>query len=196
MPRRALLPAAAGALAVAAFVGLAAAGLPIITRYMLLTGVVLALFAGAGLFGWRDLRPGPHRTWWARFAAVALLAVVVFVPDQARRIDRLSDALAVQAGIQDDLADAVRDGVPCRPVAVPNRRPIPLLALWLDERPEHIADAQAGPPRRGTYLRPATPEVARDYILDRRDRDRRVPPPPPGFARVGATAAWTAYARC
>jgi hypothetical protein len=90
----------------------------------------------------------------------------------------------------------VRDGVPCEPVAVPNRRPVPLLALWLDERPEDLVDAQAGPPTHGTYLRPATARVARDYILDRRDRDRRVAPAPPGFEVVRANPAWVALASC
>ena len=194
--RRVRLGAAAGVLAVAAFCVLAAAGLPIITRYLLPAGTLLALFAGAGAFGWRDLPAGPRRTWWARFGAVAIVALLVFVPDQARRVDRLSDALRVQAEIQDDLADVVRAGLPCPPAAVPNRRPVPLLALWLDERPEHVLDASARPPERGTYLRPRTARVARVFILDRRDRDRSVPPPPPGFRRERANAAWVAHARC
>src|SRR5204863_3478061 len=99
--------------------------------------------------------------------------------------ERLSSALSRQQSIQSDLAEVVRDRLPCRPVAVPNRRPIPLLALWLKLDPGAIADAQAGrAPGRGTYLAPRTPQVARDYILDKRDRDRSVPPPPAGFEPV------------
>jgi hypothetical protein len=194
--RRVRLGAGAGLLAVAAFCVLAAAGLPIITRYLLPTGAVLAIFAGAGAFGWLDLLPGAERTWWARFGALAIVVLLVFVPDQARRIERLGDALRTQETIQARLADVVRGGLPCEPLAVPNRRPIPLLALWLQRDPATIADAQAAVPARGTYVVPHTPAVARDYILDRRDRNRRVPRPPASFRRARGNPAWEVWARC
>jgi hypothetical protein len=194
--RRVRLGAAAGLLAAAAFCVLAAAGLPIITRYLLPTAAVLAIFAGAGALGWVDLLPGPQRTWWARFGALAIVVLVVFVPDQARRIERLGDALRTQEAIQGRLADVVRGGLPCDPLTVPNRRPIPLLALWLARDPATIADAQAAVPARGTYIVPHTPAVARDYILDRRDRDRRVPRPPAGLRPIRGNLAWEVWARC
>jgi hypothetical protein len=194
--RRARLGAASGVLAVAAFCVLAAAGLPIITRYLLLPAIVLALFAGAGVFGWRDLLPGAQRTWWARFGALALAGLLVFVPAQVRAIDRLDDALAKQDAIQGRLGDIVRGGLPCDPVAVPNRRPIPLLALWLEREPATMTDAQSAVPERGTYLYPRTARVARDYILDARDRDRRVPPPPAGFRRLRENPDWLLFSRC
>ena len=176
--RRVRLGAAAGLVALAAFCVLAAAGLPIITRYLLLIGTLLAIFAGAGAFGWLDLLPGRERTWWARFGLVALIVLALYVPSQAERIDRLGDALARQEAIQGKLGDLLADEPLREPVAVPNRRPIPLLALWLKLDPGAIVDAQDGVPPGGSYLVPATPQVARDYILDRRDRDRRIPPPP------------------
>ena len=195
--RRTRLAVAAGAISVAAFCVLAAAGLPIITRYVLLTGTLLAIFAGAGVFGWLDLPRGEQRTWWARFGALALVVLLLFVPGQAGRIGSLADALRRQESIQGDLERVVKDGVPCGPVAVPNRRPIPLLALWLKLDPATIVDAQsAGVPSRGTYLVPRTPQVARDYILDRRDRDREVRPPPASFRTVHSNAAWIAASGC
>lgn len=193
--RRVRLAAAAGLIAVAAFCVLAAAGLPIITRYLLLIGTLLAIFAGAGAFGWLDLLPGRERTWWARFGLIALLALALFVPSQAERIDRLGSALAKQEAIQGDLGDLVGDEPLRRPIAVANRRPIPLLALWLKLDPRSIADAQEGLPPRGSYLVPATAQVARDYILDRRDRDRRIPAPRAGFELRDENAAWRWYER-
>jgi hypothetical protein len=193
--RRVRLGAAAGLLALGAFCVLAAAGLPIITRYLLLCATLLAIFAGAGAFGWLELPPGRERTWWARFATVALVALAVFVPGQIGRIDRLEDALGRQEAIQGALGELVRDAPLPRPVAVPNRRPIPLLALWLELDPGALVDAQEdGLPRRGSYLVPATAKVARDYILDRRDRDRRIPPPPGAWTQVGRNDAWRGYA--
>ncbi|MEA2131841.1 MAG: hypothetical protein QOJ85_4732, partial [Solirubrobacteraceae bacterium] len=194
--RRARLGIAAGVLAVGAFCVLAAAGLPIITRYLLLTATLLALFAGAGVFGWLDLLAGPQRTWWARFGALALVGLLVFVPSQAQRIDRLSNALSTQESIQGQLGELVRDGLPCDPVSVPNRRPIPLLALWLERDPEAFANAQSAAPTRGTYIVPRTPEVARDYILDRRDRDRSVPPAPPDLRPLRANVDWSLASSC
>ena len=46
-----------------------------------------------------------------------------------------------------------------------------------------------------TWCRPAA-RVARQYILDPRDVDPRIPPPPPGFRPVGANASWRAFAQC
>lgn len=192
--RRVRLGVAAGVVALAAFCMLAAAGLPIITRYLLLTATLMAIFAGAGAFGWLDLLPGRERTWWARFGALALVALLVFVPGQAQRIDRLGAALARQEAIQGKLADLVRDEQLPAPVALPNRRPIPLLALWLQRDPRALVDAQEdGLPRHGSYIVPATARVARDYILDRRDRDRRIPAPPGDWPAARRNESWRLY---
>jgi hypothetical protein len=189
------LGALAGVLAVVAFCILAAGGLPIRTRYLLLVSCILAVFAGAGLFGWQGLRPGPRRTWWARFSALALVAFIVFVPLQARRIGNLRDALRIQDGIQQDLGEAVARAR-CTPFVVPNRRPVPLVALWRDVQPGAIADAQDGFPPSGTYVFPRTPTVARDYILDPSDLDRRVPAPPAGWHGQTGSASWRMAALC
>jgi hypothetical protein len=122
--------------------------------------------------------------------------LALYVPSQAGRIDRLGDALRRQESIQGDLGRVVDRGVRCQPVAVPNRRPIPLLALWLELDPGTIADAQARLPPRGTYLMPRTPKVASDYILDKRDLNRRVAPPSAGFRTVEANESWIAASRC
>ena len=189
------LGVAAGVLALAAFCVLAAAGLPIITRYLLLTATLLAIFAGAGAFGWLDLLPGRERTWWARFAVIALVALAIFVPGQAQRIDRLGNALARQEAIQGRLGDIVDDRRPADPVAVPNRRPIPLLALWLDLDPAAIVDAQGeGLAHARSYLVPANAKVARDYVLDRRDRDRRIAAAPTAWSAAARNDTWRLYA--
>jgi hypothetical protein len=59
-----------------------------------------------------------------------------------------------------------------------------------------VAVGQEHPPRRGTYVVPSTRRVARDYILDPRDVDQRIPPPPPGFRRTAANGSWRVYAAC
>jgi hypothetical protein len=192
---RIALGAAAGVVAMAAFCVLAGAGLPILGRYLLLPATLLAIFAGAGAFGWAELPRGhPWRRRWAWFGAVTLLALVAFVPSQVGRIGALRDALRIQDAVQRDL-HALTPRMRCPPVTVPNHRPVPLLALWLDAPPTRIAVAQEHPPRAGSYVLPSSPRVAREYILDPRDVDQSIPAPPPGFRPLGANASWRLFAR-
>lgn len=199
---RVRLAVAAGALALAAFVILAAAGLPILARYLLAPAAIGAILCGAGAFGWRSLPRGdPRRRPWAWFGLVTVVALLAFAPAQAERIDSLRDALRIQDGIQDDLRALVREppgalSADCLPAGVPNHRPVPLLALWMKVRPEDVVSLQERTIARGQYARPATPQVARDYVLDRRDRDKAIPPPPPGFNPVAGNGSWQVYKRC
>ena len=194
--RRVALGAAAGVTAIIAFCILAAAGLPILGRYLLAPATILAIFCGAGAFGWAELPRGhPWRQRWAWFGTLTLVGLVAFIPPQVDRIGDLRDALRIQDGIQDDL-HALTPHFPCTPVTVPNHRPVPLLALWLDVDPTQIAVAQEQRPRSGTYVLPTSQRAARQYILDPRDVDPRIPPPPPSFRPVGANASWRAFAQC
>jgi hypothetical protein len=199
---RARLGAVAGVVAFAAFCVLAAAGLPILGRYLLLPATILAIFCGAGVFGWAALERGDRwRRPWAWFGAVTIVLLVVFAPGQADRLEALRRALHRQDAIQADLAALARTPRPairasCAPLTVPNHRPVPLLALWLDVEPAAIVSAQVERPRRGTWITPAGGAVARDYVLDPRDRDRRIVPPPAGFAPAGANLSWRVFTRC
>jgi hypothetical protein len=200
--RRAVLGAAAGVLAIAAFCVLAAAGLPILGRYLLLPAAILAIFCGAGVFGWAELERGDRRRRpWAWFAVATVVLLAVFTPAQVDRIGALQRALDRQHAIQSDLAALAREPraairPSCAPVTVPNHRPIPLLALWLDVPPRSIVDAQEQRPPRGTWVTPANAAVARDYVLDPRDLDKRIVPPPPGYRPAGADASWRVSTRC
>ncbi|CAB4909416.1 unannotated protein [freshwater metagenome] len=102
--RRAVLGVGAAIAAGAGFFVLAAAGLPLLTRYLVFPATLLIVFAAAGLLGWRHL-DADHR-WrrpWQAFAVVALLAFVVFLPSQANRLDRLQSALSLQQRVIGDL---------------------------------------------------------------------------------------------
>lgn len=184
-----------------AFAVLAGAGLPIITRYLLLPAILLSLLAALALTGWTLLPAGDR----ARRPAVVLAALTTAVllalaPGQIDRIDRLRDAITIQTGILTDLRDTVQDGATrpaCAPLAVPNQRPVPQLALWLDLDPSAIVVAQQdGVPASGTYVRPVSDAVARRFVLDRRDEDREVPDAAAGMRPVAANRSWAVWARC
>lgn len=178
------LGALTAVVAFAAFCALAAAGLPILGRYLLPVAVLLAI-AGAGAI------TGPR---WAR--AVVAVALLAFVPAQIDRIASLRRALERQGTIQADLRSALDATRRCAPITVPNHRPRPLVALWFDVRPRAVLNAQDTTPRAGTFARPATRAVADDYVLDPRDRDRSIAQAPPGFAPAARNASWRILARC
>ena len=200
---RALLPAIVGVVAVGAFCVLAGAGLPILTRYLLLPAVMLAIFCGAGALGWLQLVRGDRRRRpWAAFGAVVGVLLIVFAPAQVRRLDRLQAALATQGRILADLRGLtvplrgrgvaeLRAG--CGPLTVPNQRAVPHLALALALSPRDIRNAQERPPLSGVYLVPSSPRVARQFVLNRIDERRAVVPVPPGFRQSGSSGAWRVY---
>ncbi|HEV2754009.1 MAG TPA: hypothetical protein VGV36_09280 [Solirubrobacteraceae bacterium] len=202
--RGVLLGAAAGVAGVLAFAVLAAAGLSILTRYLLLAATILALFAGAGLVGWRRLAPeDPWRRPWMAFAVVVLGVLAAFLPSQLDRLANLRAALLTQQAIVAGLEALVRPrdavAIPpgCAPLTVPTRRAVPYLALWTGAPAGSLVIAQdRGVPPEGVYLRPASRAVAEDFVLDRRDLDRSVPPPSPGMERRAQNAAWAVWATC
>jgi hypothetical protein len=196
MRRSAKLPIAAGFASIAAFCVLALAGLPILGRYLLLPAALLAVFAGAGAFGWLRL-PGDHpwRRRWSVIGAATLVGFAVLTPAQANRISDLHRAMKTQQDILADLHDITKDFT-CRPVAVPNHRPVPHIALWTGIPPAQIVSAQLERPTRGVYVDPASARVERNFTLDPHDPRRLTATVPPGFEPVAANDSWRLYAKC
>jgi hypothetical protein len=197
--RQAIDGALAGLLAVAVFIAVAAAGLPINTRYGFLTAAVLCVFCGAGAFGWTRLDAGdPRRAWWMAGGALVLVALVAFIPSQYRAAHREMDKLARQQSIQGDLLALVENrsiSLRCGPVEVPNHAPVPLLALYLKTSPANVVSGQVATVHGGVYVDPASKEVEADYELDPRDPHRPVSVPP-GFREAHANRSWLIFQRC
>lgn len=206
--RRATLALAAGVLAAAAFAVLAIAGLAVITRYLLLVGTILSIFCALAALGWTMLEPGrPERTLWGGVAAAVVVALAVFAPGQAERLDDLRAKLDQQERIQRDLerlADSGAVDPDCAPVSAPGTRPVPMLALWLDRRPSEILpgvrpeNGELVPvdPQEGYWVEPASAPVEESFELDPNDPGRRLGPVPPDFEPVYENRSWTLYARC
>ena len=135
------------------------------------------------------------------FGAATIVFLIAFIPPQVTRIRSERRALAKQGAIEADLERLVREpgaaiGPQCLPVTAPNHRPVPLLALWLGTRPQNVLSAQERLPAFGAYVLPATKTVAHDYILDPRDLDKRIPPPPATFYRAAADRSWVVWRHC
>jgi hypothetical protein len=98
----------------------------------------------------------------------------------------------------DILADlhGISDEIPCEPVAVPNHRPVPHIALWTGIAPAEIVSAQLEQPTSGSYIDPANERVERNFTLDPRDPKRLTATTPPGFEETTRNASWILSARC
>lgn len=188
--------AAATLAAAAAFAIVAIGGLPVIVRYLLPFGAAGCLACAYALTGWRSERSIPLGRAWAVGAAVLLVGIVALAPAQARRLDRLQSALRTQETTVAELEALVRRA-PCGPIAVPNRRAVPLVALWTDRPAASVVTTQdQGVPARGSYLVPASDEAARAFVLDARDRERAIPKPPAGYDELDRTTKWVLTAHC
>jgi hypothetical protein len=193
---------AATALALGAFAVLACAGLAIIPRYTMLAAAILAVFAAFALLGWRALERGhPWRRPWQAFAAVVALMFVIWAPNQYDLLSRVDTDLTNQSEIESDLGDLAGSGAfepLCLPISVPNHRAVPRLAFDLDLRPSDVvSSSEQRQPRRGYFLKPASPFVIHNFILDPNDPARfATAVPPAGFRRVAGNESWLLYRRC
>jgi hypothetical protein len=199
--RRSTLGIAAGVLSLGAFALLAGAGLAIIARYTMLAGAVLAIFVAVALLGWRLLQRGhPWRRAWQVFAAVVALMFVAWMPNQYDLLSQVDTDLTNQGGIESDLGDLADSGAfepLCLPISVPNHRAVPRLAFDLEVRPSHIvSSSEQRQPRRGYFLKPSSPFVVHNFVLDPNDPSRLDTAVPPGFRRVARNDSWLLYRRC
>jgi hypothetical protein len=199
--RRSALGIAAALLALLAFAFLGAAGLAIIARYTMLAAAILAIFVAVALLGWRLLEPGhPARRPWQVFAALVALMFVLWLPNQWDLDSRVDADLTDQARIENDLTDLVNAGAfdpRCGTIAVPNHRAVPRLAFGLEIKPTQIISAsEEDVPERGYFVKPASPFVIHNFILDPNDKTKLALPVPHGFHEVARNESWRVYQRC
>ncbi|HSZ14181.1 MAG TPA: hypothetical protein VK790_09115 [Solirubrobacteraceae bacterium] len=196
---RALLGAGAGALAVVVFAAFATIGLPINSRYAFLAAAILAIFCGAGVFGWTCLDArDPRRRWWIAGGALVLVALLAYAPAQYRSAHRQLDELARYHAIEGQLVALVQShaiNLRCGPVGVPNHAPVPLLSLYLKTSPRNIVSPESGHIASGVYVDPASKEVEADYVLDKLDPVEHASVPP-GFRESAASSDWLIFQGC
>jgi hypothetical protein len=155
-----------------AYTAFAIAGLPLLGRYLFVAAAMLAVFAGAGAFGWQILpQRHPGRRLWRPVGIAALVAIAVFFPlQQVDRLEVMKSDIAARDRIQADLKELVRgpdvrpDLRACPRIYVPTHRLVPLIALYADLPPDRIAILKRG--ELGCAVFPASPRVAQLAVLD------------------------------
>ena len=158
--REARVPAAVAVVSGLGFVLIGIAGLSLLGRYLLLPAAMLSVFFGFAALGWLRWRKVRWRAVWLGAAAVLLVAFVgSTISHQSDRLDKLRDGIQLRGRMQDDLRALTEDHRvgplldSCGPVYVPNHRPVPVLAWYLDRPPDRFKSgparaAAAGPVRR------------------------------------------------
>ncbi len=198
---RALLPSLVVLLGLGGWLVLGVADLPLLSRYMVLPGAVLTLFAAVLVFGWASLERGRVRTAWMVASLVPLAWFVASLPGDVSQLGEENRESAASHAAQRDLEQLVTSPAgrralgACEPVRVHDFRVRPFVWYWADIPPEAIGNGLVRDGDRGTYVTPGTgrgvvPVAARTAFY----KEGGVPKgwaTLPGRARVAArTDAW------
>jgi hypothetical protein len=201
MRPRTLLVLTVAALNGLAFLAIAAAGLPLNGRYLLLAAVMAAMLSGVGAVGWVDNAEVRHRR---RYLVAAALSAAMLLGGafafQWSRVDAVSDRLAREAEVRSDLtrllgthAARVLDRR-CGPFDVPSSRVVPVVAYLTDRSADEVFEASIVPvSRRRPALVPRTNAAAETEWADPANlvEDRRGDRP-----KIAETRHWALRGRC
>jgi hypothetical protein len=193
------VPGALAVLGGLAFVAFGFADLPLIGRYLFLPAAMLAIFFGFAALGWLDADSGEMRRRWAIAGVALLVAFCAFGPANVGGLDDMRSGIQLRGRIESDLRDFAhgeRVGPlldACKPVFVPNHRPVPILAYELDRRPADFVSAQLERPRRGIFIAPANAIVKEKFVLDPNDPKRLDAEVPRDFTPVAENRSWKLY---
>jgi hypothetical protein len=202
-PRRAAVPLALFVSGVGTFVLIGVAGASVIERYLAIAAVALLVFAGVFLGGFTMLRPGRLRTWWTVGAAVLVIFGVVFTATRVR-LDHFDSELSFRGAAHEDLvrvleSPAVRAGLRCGPLTVPNHKLVPD-ARWILGAPADRVIPRADPderrPRRGVALVVTSRFAVFKHAWSNEGDAPLIQSPPAGWNRVTTGDFYAAYARC
>jgi hypothetical protein len=205
-PRRMGMPLVLFAVGVGTFAAVGLAGLSVIDRYLLVPSVMVMLFAGVALAGWTMLADGSlARRLWAGGAIALLVLGVVFT---ATRVDlgqldgelrfRADSRTALESVLDDP---AVRAGLACGPVSVPNHKLIPDVRWILDLPEDRVvarSDADVGAAQTGrgvSVLVHDRTAIFRQALANDLD-DPADNLPLPGFERAATSQYYAAYVGC
>lgn len=185
-------------LTVVGFAGLGAAKLPLDDRYALPTTLLLAIYFGYFLAGWRRQRPGWLRRGWIVAALVVALLAAAATPADLKALSRDRAQLTAQAQVPAKLSALLRDRslrtqiAACGPVQA-SYRVRPLLAYDLGRSPRTVVQVDRGVPTAGTVIEPTAglaETMFETHAHPISSLSRR------GYELVAANDSWLIYTRC
>lgn len=208
--RRAVLPLALVGIGLGVFLAIAAAGLSVIPRYLLIPSLVFDLCVGVAFAGWALTHArGPRRAAIA-LAVLSLLLLGWRTPalvNDARKLNGQTHYVMQQhQGLKAILSDARVVALlgRCGPITVPTHSAIPVIryATGLPKTAFVASIAQRRPPDRGLLL------LANDFNFEPGSSHSTTGAPSKSarrwwsnyplstFRRVAGNATWRVYARC
>jgi len=185
-------------LTVVGFAGLGAANLPLDDRYTLPTTLLLAIYFGYFLAGWRRQKRGWIRRGWIGAALVVALLAMAATPADLRALSRDRAQLTAQAQVPAKLSMLLRDRslraqiAACGPVQA-SYRIMPLLAYDLGRSPRTVVVVDRGVPTAGTVIEPTAglaETMFETHSHPVSSLSRR------GYELVAANDSWLIYTRC
>jgi hypothetical protein len=201
--RRALLPAAVLALGLLGFLVLGVADLPLLRRYLLPAGAMLALFCAVALLGWTMLEGGSRlRRGWAAASVVVAVALAASLPglvDDLRDTRSLSGRLgsaqrSLAEVLERDKARALARA--CSRATVPDAQLALQLALSSDVRLERIRSELYPPASGSLFVAPAASRVRPLYLYEGVFVVYSAADLHSGYRRALSNGDWAVWARC
>ncbi|HEX8101581.1 MAG TPA: hypothetical protein VF533_03140 [Solirubrobacteraceae bacterium] len=215
VPRRMVMPLVLLGCGIGTFVLVGVAGLSVIERYLIVAALALMLFAAVTVGGFDLLLPGTRaRRVWAAASAVVVLAGAAYT---ITRVDltQFRNELVFRGDAHDSLeailaSRAVRDGLRCGPLTLPNHKLVPD-ARWVSglgadrvfaradtgtkgaDRPDNGRGSRV---RRGVALYVTSRYAMFKYALTSDSDSALVEVPPEGWRRVVVNRYFAAYVRC
>jgi hypothetical protein len=201
VPRRAIWPAVLLGTGIVTFVAIGVAGLSAIERYLVVAALAVLVFAAVAAGGWTLLQPSALRTAWMAAAGLAVVAAVVLTVVNLN-LDRFRNELAFRGDAHRSLEaildePAVRAGLRCGPLTVPNHKLIPD-ARWVADLPYDRVHARVERPRQssGVALVVLGRFAVFKHAWSNDDDPASVQLPPAGFRRVAVNDDYAAYVGC
>jgi hypothetical protein len=196
---RVALPALISVLVLLTYGAFVVLGLAVPDRMLLLPGVMLTLFCGFAVVGWRGCRSKLERGVWA---AVGIAVVAILLADGPRTINGLRGLVTRTSGQQQVLSDldALRDSAAsqtalrsCRPISLGAGGLAGFVAYYLDLPLRRLVVTQGSAPARGAYLAPANWNASQLIVTSQYARQADYVPP--GFQRAAGNRSWTVYTK-
>jgi hypothetical protein len=186
------------ALTVLAFAAVGAANLPLDDRYALPTTVLMAVYFGYFVMGWRRQHDGWLKRAWMLCAGVIVVLALVLAPSNMRALSRAHGSFSAQSKIEGQLSGLLRPPAirklveACGPVQA-SWRVVPILAYDLGIGPRRLVTVNTGVPQQGSVIEPAPGLAAQQFEAH--------PNPSASFTRAGyriaaSNGSWVLYTTC